>query len=514
MDARQASGRIREQVGEALWAIALICLPVTTFPLFASLTGALVAPLSILPFAVLLILWGLPFLLRKGSLPRESLPLIAFILAAILSCAAAYFLFIPGFKGKTVPGQEIRALLTLAIGIIFFLVTVTWVRSTPRLNRTWKYLTIGGMLSLTWAGIQAIYILSRADQYPAWLEQIQTWFTVLSPSYSPRLGRVSGMTYEASWFAHQMVLVYLPIWLAATYHKTSAFKARILRLSVENILLILGLVLFFLSSPRIGLVSFLLLIIYLFYQLNVILHRRLVDRLSSWKFFSKTSDPLAHGTSRSLLASLLILGLYLVLFGGALTFAILRDWRLSLLVSDPPTVKEIVGLVTLNESTLLDFSHRFIFLERMVYWINGWNVFNQHPWLGVGLGNAGFFFPRLAPAIGWASFEIRNVLFYLPQLPNVKSFWFRLLAETGLVGFSIFITWLYILFRSAALTHRQADPTLKTFAFAGQLALLAFIGEGLSIDSFAFPYLWVMAGLIASIGMILRQSKAKATAAQ
>ena len=53
--------------------------------------------------------------------------------------------------------------------------------------------------------------------------------------------------------------------------------------------------------------------------------------------------------------------------------------------------------------------------------------------------------------MGWASFEIRNVLFYFTQLPNVKSFWFRLLAETGIIGFSLFITWIYVLFQSTAL---------------------------------------------------------------
>jgi len=190
---------------------------------------------------------------------------------------------------------------------------------------------------------------------------------------------------------------------------------------------------------------------------------------------------------------------------GVFFFAVQRDWRLNILVNDPPTIKEIVGVLTLDQNTILTLSHRFIFLERTVYWFSGWNVFNQYPWLGVGLGNAGFFFPKLAPAIGWATFEIRNVLFYLTQLPNVKSFWFRLLAETGLVGFSIFITWLYVLFHSSKLSQRNSSRTIKTFALAGQLALLAFIGEGLSIDSFAMPYLWVIAGLIAAIAMIHRQ---------
>jgi hypothetical protein len=132
-------------------------------------------------------------------------------------------------------------------------------------------------------------------------------------------------------------------------------------------------------------------------------------------------------------------------------------------------------------------------------------VFNQFPWLGVGLGNAGFFFPSLAPPMGWATFEIRNVLFYLTQLPNVKSFWFRLLAETGIIGFSVFISWLYMLFQSSRLSQHSQYSAIKTLALAGQLSLLAFIGEGFSIDSFAMPYLWIMAGLIAAMGLLVRQ---------
>jgi hypothetical protein len=182
-----------------------------------------------------------------------------------------------------------------------------------------------------------------------------------------------------------------------------------------------------------------------------------------------------------------------------------RDWRINILVSNPPTINEMIGLLTLDQNTLLTLSHRFIFLERMVYWLNGWNVFNQYPWLGVGLGNSGFFFPKFAPSIGWATFEIRNVLYYLTQLPNVKSLWFRLLAETGLIGFSIFITWLYILFQSSRFSQHHQNTTIKTLAFAGQLALLAFIGEGFSIDSFAMPYFWVIAGLIAAMAMIYRR---------
>lgn len=489
---------------EVIWAIALISLPLTSFPLLSTLSGGIVAPFSILPFLILLLFWVLPLVFHKGFLPKESIPLLAFTLVAIISCAAAYFIAIPGFKGKTVSGQEIRSLATLAVGLTFYLVTTTWIKNAGKLKNTWKYITIGGILSLAWAGIQAIFIFRNYNEFPFWVAQIQSWLVVHSPSFLPGTGRVSGLTYEASWFAHQLVIVYLPIWIAASFHRTSAFAFRIFKISLENILLIFGLVAFFLSSPRIGLVSLLFMIVYIFIRLNLLLHRRMVERISRSKLFNIRNTPVKHTTLINAFTSLSIITAYILILGGAIYFSISRDWRLATLITDPPTFREMVGLLTLDQNTLLNLSHRFIFLERMVYWMNGWNVFNQYPWFGVGLGNAGFFFPQLAPSMGWASYEIRNVLYYLTPLPNVKSLWFRLLAETGLVGFSMFITWLYTLYQSSRFSQHHPDSTLKTFALAGQLALLAFIGEGLSIDSFAMPYIWVIAGLIAGIAMLYR----------
>jgi hypothetical protein len=505
MKASPIRGTLLERACEVLWAIALICLPITTFPLFSSLSGALVAPLSILPVFLLLLLWVIPFVIRRGKLPKETIPLGVFVLVAIIACAVAYFIYIPGFKDKSVPGQEIRALFTLFVGVTFYLVTTTWLQSSEKLKNTWIYLTIGGIISIFWAGIQAFFILNHAEQYPAWLDQVQSWFVVISPAFSARHGRVNGLTYEASWFAHQMVLVYLPLWLAATYHKTSAFKFRFLRLSLENVLLIFGLGAFFLSSPRIGLMSFFVMAIYFFFRLNLGFYRKVFDSISKQNYIQHSSSFIARKTSIKVFTSLVIILIYILAFAGIFFIASQRDWRLSILVNEPLSIKEITGILTFDQDVLLDISHRFIFLERMVYWFNGWNIFNQYPWLGVGLGNSGFFFPKLAPAIGWATYEIRNVLFYLPQLPNIKSFWFRLLAETGLVGFSIFISWLYVLFQSARFSHHHQNTTLKTFALAGQLSLLAFIGEGFSIDSFAMPYFWVIAGMIAAIAMIFRR---------
>ncbi len=494
-----------ERVCEALWAAGLILLPLTSFPLLANVSGAVVAPLSILPFTVLLLLWTLPFIIRRGNLPRETLPLVIFCLWVIVASAAAYFIFIPGFKGRTVPAQELRALLTLLIGLTFFVVTSSWVNTNEKLQNSWKYLTIGGIIAVLWTSLQAYFIFRGAELYPGWMNRIQAVLAILSPQYSPRYGRVNGLTYEASWFAHQMVMVYLPIWIAATYHKTSAFKFRLWRISLENILLVVGIVLFFMSSPRIGLISLLMIAIYLAIKLSLLVYHKIVERMSR-KLTSESSHA-AQATRPwiGVITAAGIVAVYAIILLGVFSLAAQRDYRLGALVKNPPSSKEIIGLLTLDQPTVLEMGRKFMFLERAVYWMNGWNIFNQYPFVGVGLGNSGFFFPQMAPAIGWATFEIRNVLFYMTQLPNVKSFWFRLLAETGIIGFSIFISWLYVLFQSARLSVRSPNPTMKTLAFAGQLAVLAFIGEGFSIDSFALPYLWVMAGLVAAISLIYRQ---------
>ncbi|HEX9262135.1 MAG TPA: hypothetical protein VF893_06365, partial [Candidatus Bathyarchaeia archaeon] len=387
-----------------MWAIALISLPVTTFPLFSSISNAQVTPLALLPFFILLIVWSLPIIIKRGKLAKESLPLVLFTLIAIISCAAAYFYNIPGFKGKTVFGQEIRSLITLAIGLTFFIVTATWVQDSDRLKRSLKYITIGGLISLGWTGVQAFYIFKHYDQYPAWVREIQSWFVVFSPTFIARSGRVNGLTYEASWFAHQMVMIYLPVWIATSYYKTSVFKFRVWRLSIENILLVFGIAAFFLSSPRIGLLSFFLIILYVFTRYNLVIYRKLVDRLMTTRLFQKSASSSSTRSSASIISGLLIFSVYALFFALIFIFAVLRDWRLTLLVSKPPTPSEIVGLLTLNETASMELSNRFIFLERMVFWFTGWNVFNQFPWLGVGLGNAGFFFPKLAPAMGWSSF--------------------------------------------------------------------------------------------------------------
>ena len=142
------------------------------------------------------------------------------------------------------------------------------------------------------------------------------------------------------------------------------------------------------------------------------------------------------------------------------------------------------------------FTNRLAFAERVIYWATGWEIFNDHPFLGVGLGNAGFFFPAKMPAYGWNLWETGQIFFRLSFLPNTKSMWVRVLAETGMLGFAFFLTWLYLLWAGARRMLETGSALVKTFALAGGFSLIAFLVEGFSIDSFALPYLWVSTGLL------------------
>ena len=229
----------------------------------------------------------------------------------MLASALAFFLDVPGYKGRTIPAQELRALVTLVIGLAFFLIFSTWPQTESRLQKSLQWLTIGGIIAVVWTVFQAYYIFRQADQYPAWMQFIQEWLVFTSPYFATPGSRVTGFTYEASWFAHQMVMLYIPLWLAATYQRSSAFKFRFLRLSLENILLVVGVGLFFLTSPRIGLISFFLIGVFIFLKINLAILHRLVAFIAQRRWFQNSNAQAPLRLFITLLTSgLLLLDLY------------------------------------------------------------------------------------------------------------------------------------------------------------------------------------------------------------
>ncbi len=501
------NSRLLQRGLDVLWALTLISLPITSFPAVQEWVGAIVAPFSALPVLLLVLVWFFPYLLRRGELPRESQPVLAFVVVAVLVSLLAFFSGdIPSFKGKTMLGQELRAFFTVGIGLGFYALFATFPGDHPRLRSTMRWINIGGVILVIWTSFQIYYIYVRPSDIPEWVLDLQGFLVVESPySFVRGFDRLSGLAYEPSWFTHQLNILYFPLWIAATIQRYSAFKWRFFRLSVENLLLVIGSVEFFLGKPRVGLLAFLLLLVFVFLKLNLLVYRRLIEAVSKSTFLQSIIPAKALPAIKFLvgmISLLVMLGVYIMLMVGLINLGSQYDWRLEFALEHLPNWEEIKAILTFDDRMLLWVSNRFLFLERMTYWVTGWNVFNHHPWLGVGLGNAGFYFPQSMPYQGWASYEIRDIFFRSTVLPNIKSFWVRLLAETGLVGFAVFGTWIYILWRSARRAYHANNPTLKTLALAGELSLIAFLVEGFSVDSFAMPYLWIMTGLIAATRLV------------
>jgi O-antigen ligase len=297
-----------------------------------------------------------------------------------------------------------------------------------------------------------------------------------------------------------MNLIYLPFWLGSTISGTSAYRLRVWKVSLENVLFLLGALVVFLAS-RVGTLALLVVLAFLGLYANVSLARRVYQ----WSLtrFARFSTIIKKGI-RILLPLILVLAFISIYVLGAvgLVYGLSHvDKRLERFFQP----QSLVQWTKLIQSPYTFFNY-LAFAERYVYWVGGWNIFNVHPILGVGLGNAGLFFQRELPSYSWSLPEVMDVYYRSSTLPNIKSLWVRLLAETGIVGFSSFIAWLYVVFRLSWFVRLTKNPLFRTIGWSGLFVLCAFIIEGFSTDTFALPYLWVSLGIVSAVGVLMRNS--------
>ena len=488
-----------------LWFLVIIALPVTSFPLLAQMTGAIVAPLSALPLAILLIVWFVPFLLEKGKLPVEIIPFLYFVLVALIISSAAFFLNGYYDRGRDFFDQSLRAFITVGIGLSFYLVFSSFPNSEERIRQTLRFITIMGAILIPWTLFE-VAMLRKYDLvmgFPDWVMRIRTALAVQSPN-TAYTNRVTGFAYEPSWFVRIFGLVLFPIWLSAVFQRKSLFRFRIWVFQLEDLLMVAGLIVFGFSSPRIGLLAFLASLAYLV----ILLLQRLNRRVTAW-VLKRRKRPPKHLLLMKLLLGALIVLIVFVLVAGALmayiTAASSWDLRFELLLVQYSLDR--IKLFPLSETRLIYLARDLAFFERAIFWFGGWHIFNDYPF-GVGLGNAGFYFFDHMNGAGMESYEVRNLAYRANYLANTKNMWTRLLSETGFIGLTVFLVWLLVLWRSAKLIRKSSSGTMQILGLAGQLFLLANLFELFSMDSFAMPDQWVMAGLISAGGLLIRQELA------
>ena len=477
-----------DRVTRVLWVLLLVAVPFTSHPIIAALTGrSPVNPLSILPLIGLALLWIPTYIIRFSTVPKLSIPLLAFVAIALVSSLLATFLQIFPAYEQSVQGREIRSLFTLAAGVMFYLVAATWPHTDRRLSFSLKWLYVGAVLLLLYSTFQIITLPTAANPVPDPLIKLHSLFSIRDPLRT----RITGFAYEPSWLGNQLVVLYIPLWLGSVITGYSVSTRRQGPLSLELILLLWSLVALFFSFARLAWISLFLLATILL----VIGSGRIWDRLAGkfWSVKQQSRSFLPRLTTTA--AGLVSVGIIAILL---VLVASLMDERFS-------------DSLSVNLSSTFSSRHPWPYklanelksAERLMYWVSGLRVFSLYPILGVGLGNTGFFMASTMPAFGFHLPEIISAV-HIGEFgfPNPKSLWVRLLAETGVIGFAVFISWLALLLVAAVRLVRKRRGVIRAIGLAALFTLLAQVTEGFSLDTFGLPQLWLVFGLLTAASQV------------
>jgi O-antigen ligase len=151
------------------------------------------------------------------------------------------------------------------------------------------------------------------------------------------------------------------------------------------------------------------------------------------------------------------------------------------------------------------FSNYFDYLgfgARFIYGETAYRIYENNPLFGVGLGNYAFYFEDNMPDRLLA--ETPEVLHILTQNANryrlitPKNLYLRILAETGLLGFSAFLVFIVAIIGCALYLRFSPDDEQRFWGTSGLLVLISFFVVAMSFDSFTFPDMWVVFGITTS----------------
>jgi O-antigen ligase len=469
------------------WVLLLLTLPVTSFPHFPAflrLGDTLVRPLALYPLGFLLLVDVVPAVLAGWRPPRVFWPALGFAVVAGLVTALSLLEPSLPFRAQEPVGRALRAGATLAVGFAFFLVTLRMTSTRERLTASIRWLLAGMAVATAWGLVQGSRLLFRWPYY-IHLNAFQRLISIRDLF----MDRISGLTYEPSWFADQLLGLALPFLIAAPLTGYRLFSRRWPGRLIEWGFLVAAVLALLLTYSRGGLITFGVAIAV---SAVVLAGERLRD-VGHWLGFDRKR---VSSTPRGWLRPLGRLGLVLVAVAGLVWaigwsgsrnpyFALL--WTRIDLLRDPTAYLLLVGAGT-----------------RLALLSASWSIFLQHPWLGVGLGQSGFYLLDHLP--GWAYARIEEITLLLAPtsnlIPNPKNLWARLLAETGIIGTVLFAVFVLLVLLAALALMRKREALPRYLGTAGMMSWLAVVVQGFSLDSFALPTMWVSFGIVGSAAVL------------
>ena len=489
-----------EKLSRLLWGFVLLTLPVTSFRFFPFLSKhTYVRPLAFYPLALLYLVLFLRLMRKEIKLPWSNTlpPLLLFFAFTILVTAGGALLAPISLYTHDYWGRALRAFLTFAIGLSFFIAALWMHRDEDDLRHSLKWLYAGLFITILWVGVQAIALhtpLLKKGQVSAWQE-------IFSVRGLTKVRRVSGFAFEASWLAGQIVTLYLP-WLFAsiiTRFRVTKYKW------LEPLLFIGAVASLLLTFSRGG-----LLIGIAATGLTLLISgRKAISRAFSWFFiFKKNNRQDAKNTKKVLKTpreKTLKTSRSWHLSGSKFTHYATRAILFIIIIAMAwggvsfITEQEYVArLWTVEANSLSDYFVQINAGGRLTYLWAGAKAYAQYPILGTGLGSAGLYLFQQYP--DWALYnnpEVSRQLSPVTQLyPNTKNLYLRILIETGVIGFSIFGSFIFSILAKIGEAFQRKQ---KTLAIAGLYTWFAIVIYYFMQDSFAMAELWVNFGIVLGI---------------
>jgi O-antigen ligase len=459
-----------ERLAKFLWAATLITLPVTSFRYFPAGEGTYVRPLSFYPLALLLALLFIQLLRGKTTLPRVSTwtPLIAFLLV-LLASSAIGLLFAPlPLRGQVIAAREVRAGITVLMGIGFFAGAVWMNRNSGDVLFSLQWLLAGLVLDILWSALQGATFYLHVLPKP----MVTHWQRAFSMRELIRTNRVSGMAYEPAWLAGQIATIYLP-WLFAwllTGQRATRYKW------LEPVLLACAVLLLLATFSRGGLLTAGVAVVATFLMVG----REQLK--AAWRW-------LVSGFRRAggLLLRLGVVVLIVATVAGALLFLSQKGYITRLWNSQAETIDEFLIQNSAG--------------PRAAYVVGAFSAYQQYPWTGVGLGASGFYIYSHIP--DWALTTVRDIARQLSPdsnlYPNPKNLYVRLLAESGLIGFFMFLALQFSFLGDALAVWKQETPLARYVGIAAIFTWVALLLYNITQDSLASPNLWINFGILVGV---------------
>jgi O-antigen ligase len=458
-----------------LWGAALLTLPVTSFRWFPFLgEGTLVRPLSLYPLALLL-----PVLLlqiskhgqRRTYWSNAFIALGAFVLFVFTATSFGTLLDVIPLRGQEYFGRAIRALVTLLIGLVFFICAVWMNRDESEFRFSVRWIMAGLCLTIVWSGLQAVtFYTGLLDK-----EMVTHWQLAFSMRELVRTNRISAFAYEPAWLAGQLATLFIPFLFASvlTNFHITRFKW------LEPLLLAFSLLILLATYSRGGLLTTIAAagLTLLFFGREA-LH-------SLWIWFIQGF----RARARDMLLRFVIIAAVLGILTGAFLFLGQKNFFRRLWEIDATSFSEYI--VDINAGA------------RGAYSAGAFAAYQEHPWAGVGLGASGFYIYQNLP--DWSLTTVPEIAKQLTPdnrlFPNPKNLYVRLLAETGLLGLFLFMAFQFHILGDTLSLYTLKQPWTRFAAIAGVFAWLAISFYNFTQDSLTTPNIWLVLGMMVGLSV-------------